>query len=123
MSYNESLNSNSNYPPISQADWDRAPWSQKEPKPKEIEVTVSVTLSKTMKVKVDDYTIVSKDGDEDGQYYEDIDFSDCDLVSAVKDQHYLPQDAGKYIGEALPKDARKIADLSGWTVDEFEVIQ
>ena len=28
MSYNESLNGNSNYPPMSQSEWDNAPWNQ-----------------------------------------------------------------------------------------------
>ena len=70
MSYNESLNSNSNYPPMSQSEWDSAPWNEVELPPKDVEVTVSITVSRTMKVPVTDYTI-----DEEGG----IDFSNCDL--------------------------------------------
>ena len=42
MSYNESLSAHSNYPPMSQWEWDHAPWNQEEPEPREVEVTVSV---------------------------------------------------------------------------------
>ena len=34
MSYNESLRADSNYPPMSQSDWDRAPWNEVELPPK-----------------------------------------------------------------------------------------
>ena len=93
MSYNESLNSNSNYPPMSQSEWDSAPWSEKEYPPKDVEVTVSITVSRTMKVPVTDYTI-----DEEGG----IDFSNCDLNKAVEDSGYLP-------------------NFKNWCIDDFEV--
>ena len=44
MSYNESLRANSNYPPMSQSDWDRAPWNEVEQPPKDIEVTISAIV-------------------------------------------------------------------------------
>lgn len=94
MSYNESLRANSNYPPMSQSDWDRAPWNEVELPPKEVEVTVSVTISKTMKVPVGDYII-----DEEGN----IDFSDCDLKKAVEENVRLP-------------------NTKGWDLDNFEVV-
>ena len=81
MSYNESLRANSNYPPMSQSDYDRAPWNEVELPPKEVEVTISAIVSKTMKVPVRDYTI-----DEEGN----IDFSDCDLKKAVEENIRLP---------------------------------
>ena len=94
MSYNESLRANSNYPPMSQSDWDRAPWNEIELPPKEVEVTVSVTISKTMKVPVGDYII-----DEEGN----IDFSECDLKKAVEENVRLP-------------------NTKGWDLDNFEVV-
>ena len=94
MSYNESLNSNSNYPPMSQSDYDRAPWNEVELPPKEVEVTISAIVSKTMKVPVRDYTI-----DEEGN----IDFSDCDLKKAVEENVRLP-------------------NTKGWDLDNFEVV-
>ena len=33
-----------------------APWNQIDPEPQEVEVTISMTISKTVKVKVTDYT-------------------------------------------------------------------
>lgn len=93
MSYNESLNSNSNYPPMSQSEYDRAPWSEKEYPPKDVEVTVSITISRTMKVPVTDYTI-----DEEG-----VDFSSCNLIKAVEDSGHL-------------------LNFKNWHVDDFEVI-
>ena len=94
MSYNESLNSNSNYPPMSQSEWDSAPWNEVELPPKDVEVTVSITVSRTMKVPVTDYTI-----DEEGG----IDFSNCDLNKAVEDSGHL-------------------LNFKNWNVDDFEVI-
>lgn len=49
MSYNESLRSDSNYPPMSQSEWDNAPWNEET---EEVEVTVLVSLEKTLKLQV-----------------------------------------------------------------------
>lgn len=57
---------------------------------KEIEVVISISLSKVVKISVDDYTITDSGADENGNYYEEIDYSDCDLHSAVYDQIDLP---------------------------------
>ena len=94
MSYNESLRANSNYPPMSQSDYDRAPWNEVELPPKEVEVTVSVTISKTTKVPVMDYII-----DEEGE----ADFSNCDLKKAVEENIKLP-------------------NTEGWILDDFTVL-
>lgn len=119
MSYNESLNNNSNYPLMSQSEWDNAPWNQADNPEREIEVLVSVTLSKTVKIKITDYEIIDSGKDEDGEYFEDIDYSNCDLKSAVESQVVLPQNA--YTTQLEETKARK--DLEGWTVDDFEVIE
>lgn len=86
-------------------DTEIAPWNQEELPKREIEVTISVTLSKTTKIKVSDYTITDSGKDEDGGYFENIDYSDCDLEKAVKEQITLPQDTH-----------------IDWNVDEFEII-
>ena len=93
MSYNESLNSNSNYPPMSQSEYDRAPWNEVDLPPKDVEVTVSITVSRTMKVPVTDYII-----DDEG-----VDFSNCDLNKAVEDSGQLP-------------------NFKNWCIDDFEAI-
>lgn len=119
MSYNESLNPNSNYPPMSQSEWDKAPWNQEDLPEEEIEVTVSITLSKNVKIKVDDY-IKYEDGD--------IDYSTCNFKDAVENQIYLPNESGSLIRGI--RDGQKnanqikdmIQDLSNWCVDEMEVV-
>ena len=106
---------NYNYP--LGADNPDAPWNQKENPEREIEVTVSVTLSKTIKVKVSDYDIINSGKDEDGEYFEEVDYSNCDLKSAVEKQIVLPQTAHMYV-KSNPKVHE---DLSNWCVDDLEV--
>lgn len=110
---------NYNYP--MGADTKDAPWNQADNPEREIEVTVSVTLSKTVKIKVSDYSITDFGKDEDGEYFEDIDYSKCDLKRAVEEQITLPQDAYKYVKGEFNNDQRN--DLEGWDVDDFEVIE
>ena len=107
---------NYNYP--MGADTKDAPWNQVDNPEREIEVTVSVTLSKTVKIKVSDYEITDSGKDEDGEYFEDIDCSNCDLKSAVEEQIILPQNAHMYV-KSNPKVHE---DLSNWCVDDLEVI-
>lgn len=112
---------NYNYP--MGADNADAPWNQADNPEREIEVLVSVTLSKTVKIKVSDYEIVDSGKDEDGEYFEDIDYSNCDLKSAVESQVVLPHKAWDYIAPKSKKETNAIFDLKGWTVDDFEVIE
>ena len=109
------------YPPGAEHD-PNAPWNQVDNPEREIEVTVSVTLSKTVKIKVSDYQITDSGKDEDGEYFEDIDYSDCDLKGAVEEQIVLPQEAWDYIAPKSKKETQAIFDLKGWNVDDFEVV-
>ena len=106
---------NYNYP--CGTDGPNAPWNQVDNPEREIEVTVSVTLSKTVKIKVSDYEITDSGKDEDGEYFEDIDYSNCDLKGAVEEQIVLPQSAHMYV-KSNPKVHE---DLSNWYVDDLEV--
>lgn len=110
---------NYNYP--MGADTPDAPWNQVDNPEREIEVLVSVTLSKTFKVKVSDYTITDSGKDEDGNYFEDIDYSECDLKGAVESQIVLPHGAYKYITSSGNKSVKE--ELKDWNVDDFEVIE
>lgn len=105
------------YPPGAEHD-SRAPWNEKDIPEKEVEVCVSVTLSKTIKIKVSDYEIIDSGKDEDGEYFEDIDYSNCDLKKAVEEQITLPQNACVHM---LPQ-TKVCKDLAGWNVDDMEVI-
>jgi hypothetical protein len=111
----------SGYYPLGAEHDPNAPWNQVDNPEREIEVTVSVTLSKTVKIKVSDYSITDSGKDEDGKYFEDIDYSKCDLKRAVEEQITLPQDAYKYVKGEFNNDQRN--DLEGWDVDDFEVIE
>lgn len=108
------------------ADTPDAPWNQVDNPEREIEVLVSVTLSKTVKVKVSDYKIIDSGKDEDGNYFEDIDYSECNLKGAVEEQIILPQDASKYVAaysaEAGFNSCPEADMLRDWNVDDFEVI-
>ena len=106
---------NYNYP--CGTDEPNAPWNQVDNPEREIEVTVSVTLSKTVKIKVSDYEITDSGKDEDGEYFEDIDYSNCDLKGAVEEQIVLPQSAHTYVKGNL----KVHEDLSNWCVDDLEV--
>ena len=64
--------------------------------------------------------------DEDGNYYEDIDYSHCDFKEAVEKQITMPQDAYYEFNKALylvedegTKD--KLRDLKDWRVENLEV--
>ena len=106
---------NYNYP--CGTDGPNAPWNQVDNPEREIEVTVSVTLSKTVKIKVSDYEITDSGRDDDGEYFENVDYSNCDLKGAVEEQIVLPQSAHTYV-KSNPKVHE---DLSNWCVDDLEV--
>ena len=55
MSYNESLSANSNYPPMSQSQWDNAPFNQVDIPEKDFEITCSQSLSRTATVTTNNY--------------------------------------------------------------------
>ena len=109
---------NYNYP--MGADTKDAPWNQVNNPERKIEVTVSITLSKTVKVRVSDYEVTDFGIDEDGMHYEDIDYSNCDLKSAVEEQIVLPQEAYRFITSSGNKSVKE--ELKGWNMDDFEVV-
>ena len=117
---------NYNYP--MGADTKDAPWNQADNPEREIEVTVSVTLSKTVKIKVSDYEITDSGKDEDGEYFEDIDYSNCDLKGAVEEQYPTPDKILEKLGEFAEKYPHKVYPnyktevFKGWNIDDFEVI-
>jgi hypothetical protein len=57
MSFNTSTLANSNYPLMSQTEWDNAPFNQEPNKEREFKVYVCQTLSKDTKVITDDYDL------------------------------------------------------------------
>lgn len=127
MSYNESLNSNSNYPLMSQSEWDNAPWNIEDLPEKNFAITVSCSLSKDTEVTSNNY-------DETGFYgagslnepYNEYTRSEKtikQIIDFAKEaaQYFLTNNDFK----VRPKyTLKKIADsCEGWTVDEENVEQ
>lgn len=115
-----------NFPIMSQSELDRAPFNQSNLPPKIVPVIVTVTLSKRVNVLVDDYSINSAGMDEDGNYYEDIDYSQCDFKEAVEKQITMPQDAYYELNKALYltddiATKEKLENLKDWRVENLEV--
>lgn len=93
MSYNESLNPNSNYPPMSQSQWDNSPFNQVDTPEKEFEVTCSQSLSRTATVTTNNYVHYEDEGCDDGVcYHEEWDeFPDTDWSDEYHGNgHYTP---------------------------------
>lgn len=111
----------SDYPLGAKYDSD-APYNQVNKEGKELEVMVSITMHKSFKIKVYDYDI-ERAKDEDGNYYESIDFSSCNLKEATLNQVILPYVADKFIEPTSKRTMQAIDNLQNWSVDELEIIE
>lgn len=107
------MNNNGYYP--SGADVPEAPWNDEELPEKEIDVEVTVVLTKVVKVKVNDYEIIDQGKDESGEYFEDIDYSNCNLREAVLNQTLLPHEG--YI--RIPYGTKAFYDLKDWELEKL----
>lgn len=113
----------SGYYPLGAEHNSKAPWNQESLPEKEIEVLISITLSKTVKVKVSDYTIKECGKDRENTYYEEIDYSECNLKKAVEEQIYLPNQLNSACvmsNVSIPESIRK--DFNNWNVDDLEIV-
>lgn len=132
MSYNESLNANSNYPPMSQSEWDSAPFNQEDLPEREFEVAVSYSISKDAKVTTDDYD--GGEYDEDGYWcagdmnnpteaYENSSKSITEILEfAKKCAEYMLSTKNYEIEDKY--SLRELLDsCQGWNVDKFNVEQ
>lgn len=81
--------------------------SGNENSPREVNVCVSITMHKSIKICVDDYSIIDEYKDEDGNYNIDIDYSTCNLNTPAY--------------EVLHKEIEEMQN-NGWDEDEFETI-
>jgi len=71
MSYNESLSPNSNYPPMSQSEWDNAPFNEPIIPERDFDIDVEFVMSKTVTVTTNDYA--PEYDEEDGHTYANTD--------------------------------------------------
>lgn len=106
-----------NYPAGSNTS--KAPWNQDPQPEREIEVDIELTLRKTAVIKARNYIVNDSGVDEDGDAYEDIDYSECDIVGAVLDQ--VPMPDGIDINEYMHNKKQNMHDYDKWRIEEFIV--
>lgn len=107
-----------------------APWEQVDTPERAFEVCASQTLSKSTKVRTQDYRT-----DSDGED-EDLDTSDTDWKSAFLLDHMTPlniiEASQKIAKELLSKGQKRVAGIplkslvdscKDWVCDEFEVVE
>ena len=109
MSYNESLNSNSNYPVMSQSEWDNAPFNQVEIPEKEFDIDVEFVLRKTVTVSTNDY--MPEYDDEDGREYRNTANTDWECAYS-ESGHYTIQELLVKLKDYALKDLEKCSDDS-----------
>lgn len=132
MSYNESLDPNSNYPLMSQSQWDSAPWSQSEPPERDFDILVSQTLSKSTMITTSDY--IPEYDEEDGRTYANTEYTEWKQTfndSGCYTPLELIEEFKKWLEEELPtlegKKLRQakifIEECEDWQDDETEIIE
>lgn len=149
MSYNESLRSNSNYPPMSQSQWDAAPFNEEVIPEKDFEVTCSQSLSKTVTITTDNYipggewceyddgiTIGGHDPDDTSdtdwaeEYHLNDHYTPLELIDKFKEYLMKQWDILKNAEEANDAETKQkkreikhlIEECSGWQDDDTEII-
>ena len=114
MSYNESLKSNSNYPPMTQSQWNEASFNEVDPPKKEVTVCCSQSLSKSVNILAD---------------YDDYNENFINLNYDYNQQHLTPLEIIEEFKKALengeiPKNKQYWIDkCKEWINDETVVVK
>lgn len=128
MSYNESLRSNSNYPQMSQSEWDNAPWNEPSIPEKEFDVEVSFTMRKVVTVTTDDYT--PEFDEEDGHIYDNTENTDWDkaynnschtIQELLRElENYVKEDIERHQGctTKVNRLKRLLEDCQQWEIED-----
>ena len=133
MSYNQSLNPNSNYPAMTQSQWDDAPFNEPVIPERDFDIVISQSLSKDVTVCTNNY--IPEYDEEDGHTYANTE--DTDWVDVVKDNElHTPLQLIHILKEVLEKDLKAgivfknpritqklIEECEGWQEDETEFIE
>lgn len=129
MSYNESLSPNSNYPPMSQSEWDNAPFNEPVIPERDFDIDVEFVMSKTVTVTTNDYA--PEYDDEDGR--ENANTENTDWEQAYDNSGHLTiaemlQELESYVKDDMTKTApnsgkgrylqRVLESCQGWEVKE-----
>ena len=146
MSYNESLRSNSNYPAMSQSQWDSAPFNEEDVPEKDFRVTCCQSLSKTVTVTTNNYIPgaegVDYESDDEGgcyavPYHDDPDTSDTNWAEEYHDnQYHTPAQLLELFKQCLEENMKNglvfktpkftedlIKECEGWCEDETEFVE
>lgn len=106
-----------NYPPMSQSQWDSAPFNEVEVPEKEFDVTCTLCMSKTVSCYTKDYIPgaegVDYEPDDEGgsyavPYHEDDDTSDTNWSEVFKDNHKTIPELLEEFKQYLQKDLKNI---------------
>lgn len=128
MSYNESLNSNSNYPLMSQSQWDSAPFNYEDPPDLSFNVAVSYSISRDAVVTTDDYEYMGpeEDGWELSNPLEAYEYN----YKSIKDILSFAQEAASHMLESKDYGIRTkkalenmVVSCKGWVIDESNAEQ
>lgn len=109
---NESLKPNSNYPPMTDREWNEAPFNQPEPQTTNMVVYCSQSLSRDIETEVE---------------LDDDDEIPVDLAADYIDQHETPLSLIKKFRELLchthyfPDNDYLIKECDNWTEDEMTI--
>lgn len=127
MSINESLNSNSNYPIMTQSQWDNAPFNQEDLPEKQFEAFISCSLSKDITISSNDYNPNGKYGNEElnnpVNAYRENHYTILELLDILSDVAKMKlidnKNHSKYY---LDEWTQILNDCSGWVVDD-EIVE
>jgi hypothetical protein len=133
MSYNESLSNNSNYPQMSQSEWDMAPWNEPVIPERDFNILCSQTLSKAVTITTDNYS--PEYDEEDNHTYINTENINWEVEFYNNDYHTPQQllqifrgllirdlEAGiPFKSEQFTKDL--IKECEDWNEDETEYIE
>ena len=126
------------YPPMTQSQWERAPFNEVETPEKEFSVTISQTLSKSTTVCTQDYIPVVEDewDGEMGIHEEYADTSNTDWKKVYNDCAMTPLDIIQKCGELckylLDRDMtsygknslkKLMEECQDWVEDDMEVCE
>ena len=78
------MNNDGGYP-LGAKDDPKAPYNKKENPEVELTIDIWKTVHKQVKVLTSDYEVTYEGKDEDGFYEKDLDFSNADVYSLIKD--------------------------------------
>ena len=126
MSYNNSRNTKSNYPTMSQSEWDNATWNDRENQKQGFEVNVAITMSRDVIICTDNYC-VGDNNEPNTNYtdwrkeYENNCYAIPDLLKEL--EIYLKNDIESSKGNKSKEHRLNelLEACQGWNVDELEV--